>query len=270
MKDYYRILGVAENASEEEIRSAFRRLAFQHHPGTCSGDKEQAEAIFKEVNEAYGVLGDRLKRQQYDHARQGLPSGAGAAGFRYSQQDIFRDIMANQTMFDDLNRMFHQAGLRFDQDFLNHVFFEGSGIVFQFFAGPGGVSQRVYNFGSGLTNRAYAQAEMPAYRPNWLERFTLKIAAKVGRFALRQLLGVRDEPSYEPSLDQHISLEIPAAEAATGSEESVTFKRGNRTGKLMVRIPPGVKEGARIRLRGAGAVAHHKQGDLYLHIKIKD
>ncbi|MFC1874528.1 DnaJ C-terminal domain-containing protein [Chloroflexota bacterium] len=111
---------------------------------------------------------------------------------------------------------------------------------------------------------------MPAYQPNWLERLTLKTAAKVGRFALRKLLGVRDEPSYEPALDQHISLEIPADEAATGSEESVTFKRGNRTRKLQVKIPPGIKQGTKIRLRGAGAVANHKQGDLYLHIKIKD
>ncbi|MFC1874430.1 DnaJ domain-containing protein, partial [Chloroflexota bacterium] len=125
MKDYYRILGVAEDASDEEIRSAFRKLAFQHHPDTTPDDRERAEAIFKEVNEAYGVLGDRIKRQQYDYARQGLFTGTSTSdtGFRYSQQDIFRDILANQTMFDDLNRMFHQAGLRFDQDFLNHVFF---------------------------------------------------------------------------------------------------------------------------------------------------
>src|SRR4030042_290332 len=98
MKDYYRILGVPEDASDEEVRSAFRKLAFQHHPDTCTGDKEQAEARFKEINEAYGVLGDAGKRRQYDSARKGVFAGYGASpgGFQYSQQDIFRDTFANR------------------------------------------------------------------------------------------------------------------------------------------------------------------------------
>ena len=268
MKDYYQILGVPEDASEEEVRSTFRKLAFQHHPDTSPGDKEQAEERFKEINEAYGVLGDGSKRQQYDLARKGLFAGYG--GFQYSQQDIFRDIFTNQVMFDELNRMFSQAGLRFDQDFLNHVFFEGSGIVFQFFAGPGGVSRRVYDFGGGVTDRSYSPTEVSAYQPSWIERLLSKIAIKVGGFALRKLLGIQDEPLHEQGLDQHIELEISVAEAAAGGEENVTYKWGNRTKKLMVKIPPGVKQGTRIRLRGAGAVADKKQGDLYLHIKIKD
>ena len=271
MKDYYRILGVPEDASDEEVRSAFRKLAFQHHPDTCTGDKEQAEAEFKEINEAYGVLGDVGKRRQYDSARKGVFAGYGASpgGFQYSQQDIFRDTFANQAMFDELSRMFHQAGLRFDQDFLNHVFFEGSGVVFQFFSGPGGVSQKVYNFGGGTTDRAYTQTDVSTYRPNWLERVLSRIAVKAGRFALRKLLGISGEPFYEPSLDQHVDLEISVAEAAAGGEESVTHKWGNQTKKLIVKIPPGVKPGTRIRLRGAGAVANNRQGDLYLHVKIK-
>ncbi len=271
MKDYYQILGVSENAGEEEVRSAFRKLAFQHHPDTSPGDKERAEERFKEINEAYGVLGDRDKREQYDYARKGMfaSNGTYPGGFQYSQQDIFRDIFANQAMSDELSRMFNQAGLRFDQDFLNHVFFEGSGIVFQFFAGPGGVSQRAYDFG-GAANRAYLQTDVSAYRPNWLEKFLTRIAVKVGSFALRKLLGVRDEPLHEPSLDQHIDLEISAAEAATGGEESVTCKWGNQTKKFLVKIPPGVKQGTKVRLKGAGAVASKKQGDLYLHVRIKE
>ena len=58
MKDYYKILGVSENCSEADIKKAFRKLAFQHHPDTNPGNEKQAEAKFKEINEAYGVLGD--------------------------------------------------------------------------------------------------------------------------------------------------------------------------------------------------------------------
>ncbi len=63
MKDYYRILGVLDSASQEEIKSAFRKLAFKYHPDTNPGNEKQAEEKFKEINEAYGVLGDKDKRQ---------------------------------------------------------------------------------------------------------------------------------------------------------------------------------------------------------------
>jgi len=123
MKDYYQILGVLDSVSQEEIKSAFRKLAFKHHPDTNPGNEKQAEEKFKEINEAYGVLGDKDKRQQYDFVRRGKLAGvgynAGYKGFQYSQQDIFRGIFSNQAMFDELSRMFTQAGLRFDQDFLS-------------------------------------------------------------------------------------------------------------------------------------------------------
>ncbi|HLO09714.1 MAG TPA: DnaJ domain-containing protein, partial [Desulfobacteria bacterium] len=69
-KDYYRILGVPEGASAEEIRKAFRRLAKKHHPDVNPGDKA-AESRFKEANEAHEVLSDKKKREEYDAIRQG-------------------------------------------------------------------------------------------------------------------------------------------------------------------------------------------------------
>ena len=106
MKDYYQILGVPENASEQEIKKAFRKLAFKHHPDTNPGNERQAEERFKEINEAYAVLGDKGKRQQYDLARKGQFAGTSYGGYRYSQQDIFRDAFSNQATIDELTRMF--------------------------------------------------------------------------------------------------------------------------------------------------------------------
>lgn len=271
MKDYYQVLGVPDNTSQAEIQSAFRKLAFQHHPDTSPGDKKQAEERFKEINEAYGVLGDKGRRQQYDLARRGQLAGYGPTygGFRYSQQDIFRDTFSNQATFDELSRMFNQAGLRFDQDFLNHVFFGGRGFVFQFYASPGGTSRRAYRFGDGTTNRQYPPVSVSTYQPNWMERLLSRIAVKVGRLALSKLFGFQFEPLPKPNLDQHIELEVSPDEAAAGGEKGVTYKRGSQTKKLMVKIPSGVKPGTQIRLRGAGAVEDKKQGDLYLHIRIK-
>ena len=276
MKDYYQILGVPDNASEEDIKSAFRKLAFKYHPDTNPGNERQAEEKFKEINEAYGVLGDKGKRQQYDFARRGQFAGVGydARSFQYSRQDIFRDTFSNQAMFDELSRMFSQAGLRFDQDFLNRVFFEGSGFIFQFFATPGGVNQRTYRFGDRTTyQQQYPHTGVSTYKPSLIERLLARAAVKISKYALGKLFGSHYKPVLKQNLDQHIDqhieLEVSSAEATTGCERGITYKRGRETKRLMVQVPPGVKPGTKIRLKGMGSVEDRKSGDLYLHIKVK-
>ena len=102
-RDYYDILGVEKNASEEELKKAYRRLARQHHPDLQTGDHEKktAEDKFKEINEAYEVLSDPEKRKRYDmfgHAggQQGAGfegfGGFGGAGFGDVFNDIFEDF----------------------------------------------------------------------------------------------------------------------------------------------------------------------------------
>jgi DnaJ-class molecular chaperone len=246
MKDYYRILGVPENASQAEIKKAFRKLAFQHHPDTNPGKEAEATERFKEINEAYGVLGDENRRRQYDLARKGQFAGAGYGG--YSQQDIFRQTFSNRAMYEELSRMFAQAGLRFDADFLNNMFFGGRGFAAQ---------------------QGYRSTTVSTYKPNWLERQVSKVAGRMSRFALKRLFGVNIEPPLV--LDKHIELEIPRGEAERGGgERQVTYKRNGRKKKLVVKIPAGIRSGTKIRLRGMGAQKGKKSGDLYLHIKIKD
>jgi len=259
MKDYYQALGLPDNASQEDIKRAFRKLAFKYHPDTNPGNEKQAEEKFKEINEAYGVLRDEDKRRQYDFARK-LQFAGTYQGFQYSQQDIFRDTFSNRAMFDELSRMFSQAGLRFDQDFLNRVFFESSGFVFQFFTTPGRTTYY----------QPYPQTKVSSYKPSLIERLLSRITLKIGNYALRKLFGFQYQPLPKQNLDRHIELEISPGEAATGCEKPVTYKKGKQTKKLMVKIPPGIKPGAKIRLKGMGVIENKKSGDLYLHIRIKD
>ena len=269
MKDYYQILGVDENASQEDIKSAFRKLAFKYHPDTNPGNEKQAEERFKEINEAYGVLGDADRRRQYDLFKGGQFAGTRDGGFQYSQQEIFRDVFANGAMFNELNRMFSQAGLRFDRDFLNRVFFSDRGIVSQVFRGANG-GQRRYAPGEKtgyLKNKT--NAGVSGYKPRLLDRFLFKVATGLGRFVLRKLTGLQDKPLPKRSLDHHIEFELSAVEAESGGEKAITHKRDNETKRLMVKIPPGVRQGTEIRLKGMGVRGGEKYGDLYLHVRIK-
>lgn len=118
-KDYYRILGVPRNASEQDIKKAYRKLAMQYHPDRNPGKEEQASEKFKEINEAYGVIGDTNKRRQYDQF--GTVGNIG---------DIFGSSQT-KTTFEDVIKDFGGAGLGFD--FLNDIFGEflgGKGFSF--------------------------------------------------------------------------------------------------------------------------------------------
>ena len=131
IRDYYKTLGVTENASDAEIKKAYRKLAMQYHPDRNSGNEKWANEKFKEVNEAYGVLGDPQKREHYDQF-----GTVGDIG------DVFNSPFTTTT-FQEMMKDFGGAGLRVD--FLDDIFSDflkgrGSSFSFRSFGGrPGGV-----------------------------------------------------------------------------------------------------------------------------------
>lgn len=112
MKDYYAILGVNENASEEEIKKAYRDLAKKYHPDKNPGNKE-AEEKFKEISEAYQVLSDKKKRAEYDMLRKG---GFGGAGFDFSRPFDLTGIFGDIGFSDIFDLVFGGAGEGFGRN----------------------------------------------------------------------------------------------------------------------------------------------------------
>ncbi|MFH1593250.1 MAG: DnaJ domain-containing protein [Candidatus Omnitrophota bacterium] len=139
MKDYYAILGVPESASHNEIKAAYRKLAFKYHPDKCPDDKKkECEEKFKEISASYYVLGDEKRKKEYDDYKKGahaFRSGPGSGDF------------ASQTGFDfeDLMKHFHntgpRAGRRQQRGSDRYFFFDDLSDIFDGF----GTAQKSYS-----------------------------------------------------------------------------------------------------------------------------
>lgn len=248
-KDFYRILGVDNKASQRNIRAAYRNLAFQFHPDR-NRDNPAAATRMKEINEAYAILSDPKKRSEYDALRQAYGSSA-YAHFRqsYSQEDIFRgsDI---QQIFEQVSRMFGFRG--FDE-------------VFREFYGPGYQSfefRRPGVFGKGFVFTS-SSARATGGIPNF------PVSGKLGKFmqhALRKAWGI-EWP--EKGKDQFDQITINPQLALTGGKVRYLYR--SRSKELIVRIPPAIRDGQRIRLKGMGenGKGGGGPGDLYIKVRVK-
>jgi DnaJ-class molecular chaperone len=251
-KDYYSILGVSEKASHEEIKRAFRKLAMKFHPDRNLGNEQWAEGRFKEINEAYAVLCDEVKRQEYDRLRRAgfAEYGAQYAGGRfYSQEQVFKDAFTNPYLFQELARIFQEAGLRFDEGFVDNLFFGGRGFIFTF---PGQQSERDWS------------TPAAEYKPPLL----LRLIGKVVRFTLKRMLGVRELSWRSKGEDLQHVIYLSEEEALAGIDKKIKYKKGREKKKLIVKVPPGVTRGTKIRLRGMG-LEGQTPGDLLITVKIK-
>jgi len=274
-KEYYAILGLKADASPEEIRKAYRKLALHYHPDRNRGDAG-AEERFKAISEAYGVLVDPEKRRMYDLSRH---AGFGEPGMYSSQEDILRDLLHNRdaaTIFHELTREFQRMGFRFDDGFVRHVFFGGRGIVFGgiFFGGPfgwgrgadreapGSFRRRFEPWGPWLQQTGAGREE----RPGVLSRLGRALQGMVGGLtrAARFALGAAGQGE-----DLTEDLPITPEEARLGTRKRFRFARGTETGEVIVTVPPGVRPGTKLRLRGKGLAGKTGvPGDLYLRIQL--
>lgn len=258
-RDYYEVLGVDRNASEDEIKQAYRALARKHHPDRNPGDKVAAEK-FKEAQEAYDVLGDKEKRAQYDQFGFGGPPGGGFEEF-FSHRSPGGGGSSAQF---DLNDLLGGGGLG---DFI--------------FGGRGGQSSgrarrppqaMEANVSipfltaalGGTATFSINQKQLDVKVPEGAEegkKLRIKGQAPNGGDLIVQLK-IEPHPWFKRE-GNNIVLDVPLSvtEAVLGTKVDVPTIRGE---SLTVTIKPGTSSGARRRLPGFGI----KGGDQYLEIRI--
>jgi curved DNA-binding protein len=276
-KDYYKILGVSQEAAPEEIKKAYRQLALKFHPDRNPGDL-QAEEQFKEISEAYGILMDPEKRKHYDFISQTPLGGGGRPDFSYTQEEIFRDIFSNpqaSDVFSELGREFGRMGFRFDERFFDHLFFGGRGFFF-IIGGPGGFR---YSSSGGPQDQSRNAAEV--FSPllgNILVPRGVTLKGRVASWVFRKGLGYflrRLLPNAFPSapagdnpLDLTYAIAHSREEVSKATTKELSFQRNGKQEKLLVKIPAGIRDGTLLRLRGRGKNQGGKAGDLYLKIHL--
>ncbi len=249
-KDYYQILDVEKTAGQREIKEAYRKLAFQYHPDRNSGEAAAVEKM-KEINEAYAVLSDPEKRNRYDLMQQQYGIGAHDR-FRqsYSEQDIFRGSDVNQ-IFEEMAKTFGFRG--FEEIFRD---LPGQYRTTKF-RGPG-MFGRVIVFGPGFHGSGRASRPESSGQLGIIAR----MVSRLGRYALGKVLGNVGAGGK----DIYGTLTLDEYEAMQGGK--VVYLDERRSRQLKITIPPGIKEGQVVRLRGMGG-GGGAEGDLYLRVAIR-
>ncbi len=263
-KDYYETLGVKKDASQDEIKKAFRKLAHEYHPDKKGGN----EAKFKEVNEAYSVLSNEQKRSEYDaYGRTFSGAGGGGAG-GFGGQGGFGGFDFSQ---------FTQGGQGFDGFDLGDIFGDifGGGrrqqtkrgrdisidIELSFQESVFGVTRKILLNKTSVCSRCKGQGGEPN-----TEYLTCKTCNGKGsiRDVKRTILGsIATERSCETC---HGKGKTPKDTCKECRGEGVLKKQN----EIEVQIPSGIDDGEMIRMTGAGeAIVDGTAGDLYIKIHVK-
>lgn len=251
-KDYYEILGVKKDASQSEIKSAYRKLAKKYHPDV--NKTPEASAKFKDINEAFEVLNDKEKRQRYDSLGSNWQDGAN---------------FTPPPGYENINFDFGGGG--YSQGGASYAGFEDLGGFSDFFNTIFG------GFAQGGTQSRRTSSRAGSFYEDLGAAYTKKSAPKAEKLDLNitqdLFVSAKDIFNQKPVSVKVSSMEKCPKCSGVGS---VCYDCGGsgvvvQSKQLSVKLPPEVKEGQKIRLKGEGQTSSQgRRGDLYLVIKFKD
>jgi len=273
-KDYYAILAISREATEEEIRRSYRHLALEWHPDRRPDDPRAADR-FKEISEAYAVLINPARRREYDQASQ---IGA-ASGFRHSQDDLFRDLFADPRasgIFEELTREFERMGMRVDGRTFHGTLFGGRTVVTGgvFIISPLAILPPLFRIARAALRGTQGAAPVAGRETRPLptgERGLLASLARAGRSLFGRPGAAASIPAGGSPEDITLPLRLTGREAELGGNRPVTLDWARGPEEVSVTIPPGLRPGTRLRLRGKGrSRGDGSRGDAYLVIEIVD
>lgn len=256
-KDYYKTLGVEKNASADEIKKAFRKLAHQHHP-----DKGGDEKKFKEASEAYQILSDEKKRSEYDAYGSAGPSqgfgGGQSGGFSGFQggfgggqgfegvdlNDIFGDFFGGGRAHREVRRG-RDISVDLELSFSESIF---------------GVDRKVHITKTSACTVCHGSGAKPGAKMK-----ECAVCKGKGRTqeTVRTILGTFAQE--HECVVCHGSGKVPEEKCATCKGAGVIRKQE----EITIRVPAGIQNGEQVRLTGAGeAIQNGKAGDLYVRIHV--
>ena len=267
MKDYYKILGVEKGASKDEVKKAFRKLAHEHHPDKTKGDAASSQT-FKEASEAYSVLSDDAKRQQYDTYGSAGP-GMGQGGFNGGQGFGGFD-------FSQFTRQYGQNGQSFEFD-LGDIFSD-------FFGGGGRRPKRGANITVDLElsfkdsifgvekEISINKEKIVVTIPSGIENGQgLRVQGKGedgpgGKGDLIVRVWVEAHKTFRKE-GYNLVMELPLklTTALLGSNIEIE----TLDGKIEVKIAAGTTHNEILRVKGKGVPVHSKRGDLLIVTKVE-
>jgi curved DNA-binding protein len=293
-KDYYKTLGLNRNASDDEVKKTYRKLAKKYHPDHNPGD-QRSEEKFKEINEAYQVLSDPEKRSRYDQLGESYSrwrQGGGAPG-GFNWEDWYATAPGSGNVrveVGNLDDLFGGAGLGGFSDFFRSIFggYGGAPDMGAGAAGMAGTSRRrqtptyqqdvtisLQEAFQGTTRRFEVngkrlEVKIPrGARNNTKVRVSDAITTAGGEKShLYLLINVAKDVRFErKGKDLYTDVEISLYQAVLGGEVNVQTLSGN----VMLAIPPGTQPGQTFRLskRGMPELKNPESlGDLYVRVKI--
>ena len=261
-KDYYAVLGVAKNASQAEIKKAYRKLAQQHHPDANAGDP-RAEERFKEISSAYDVIGDEDKRKAYDQAREmgaagfggGFPNGGQGGGFggypggvRFDATDVnLEDLLGGMFGGGSRRRARPSRGADLETE-----------VTLSFDDAMAGVTVPVTLTGPAPCTTCHGSGAAPGTHP-----ITCPTCGGSGQVAVNQgLFSMAQTCPQCRGTGRLIETPCPTCGGVGATRRKRTIK---------VKVPAGVRDGARIKLAGKGesGAAGGRPGDLYVRVQVR-